>query len=68
MPRTSIRHLAAVFVVAAGVVVLHPLSLAAQPETSATASPPQTRWGHPDLRGVWDFSSNTPLERPPELR
>jgi hypothetical protein len=68
MLRTNVRTIAAVFVIAAGVVVLHPQSLASQPETSATASPPQTRWGHPDLQGVWDFSSNTPLERPPELR
>ncbi len=25
---------------------------------------PKTEFGHPDLRGVWNFSSNTPLERP----
>ncbi|GAB1267511.1 hypothetical protein NBRC116493_07640 [Aurantivibrio infirmus] len=25
---------------------------------------PKTEYGHPDLRGVWNFSSNTPLERP----
>ncbi|MEX1034240.1 MAG: hypothetical protein WDZ30_12825 [Cellvibrionaceae bacterium] len=25
---------------------------------------PRTEFGHPDLRGVWNFSSNTPLERP----
>lgn len=25
---------------------------------------PQTEWGHPDLRGVWNFSSNTPMQRP----
>jgi hypothetical protein len=24
---------------------------------------PRTEWGHPDLRGVWNFSSNTPMER-----
>ena len=34
----------------------------------------QTRWtapltpdGHPDLQGVWDFRTATPLERPPEF-
>ncbi|MCW8195888.1 hypothetical protein F6455_13925 [Proteobacteria bacterium 005FR1] len=25
---------------------------------------PRTEFGHPDLRGVWNFSSNTPLQRP----
>ncbi len=27
---------------------------------------PRTEWGHPDLRGVFNFSSNTPFERPRE--
>lgn len=27
---------------------------------------PRTEWGTPDLRGVFNFSSNTPLERPRE--
>ncbi len=26
-----------------------------------------TPWGHPDLQGVWDFRTITPLERPAEL-
>ena len=25
---------------------------------------PQTSWGAPDLQGIWDFRSITPLERP----
>ncbi len=25
---------------------------------------PRTEWGHPEIRGVWNFSSNTPMERP----
>ncbi|HIC57556.1 MAG TPA: hypothetical protein EYO94_09160, partial [Acidobacteria bacterium] len=28
---------------------------------------PQTSWGAPDLQGVWDFRSITPLERPEDL-
>ena len=28
---------------------------------------PRTPWGAPDLQGVWDFRSLTPLERPEEL-
>ncbi|MDT8429040.1 MAG: hypothetical protein RQ757_09785 [Pseudomonadales bacterium] len=27
---------------------------------------PRTEWGHPEIRGVWNFSSNTPMERPRE--
>lgn len=39
---------------------------------SATASPPsyavpRTSWGDPDLQGVWDYRTITPLERRPEL-
>lgn len=25
---------------------------------------PRTEWGHPDLQGVWNFSSNVPFQRP----
>src|SRR5580765_954989 len=28
---------------------------------------PRTPDGHPDLQGVWDFRTATPLERPPEF-
>ncbi|MEE2790317.1 MAG: hypothetical protein VX453_01645 [Acidobacteriota bacterium] len=28
---------------------------------------PRTAWGQPDLQGVWDFRSITPLQRPEEL-
>ena len=63
------KTMAAVLTVTVGLVLLTPLSLAAQRESAATASPPlKTPWGHPDLGGVWDFSTNTPMERPPELK
>lgn len=26
---------------------------------------PRTSWGHPDLHGVWNWSSDVPMERPP---
>jgi len=29
--------------------------------------PPRTPWGHPDLQGVWDYRTITPLERPSAL-
>ncbi len=27
---------------------------------------PRTEWGQPDLHGVWNFSSDIPMERPPQ--
>ena len=39
--------------------------LAIVPVSSQEA--PQTSWGTPDLQGVWDFRSITPLERPEDL-
>jgi hypothetical protein len=41
--------------------------------TSATApsgkhwTPPRTPWGDPDLEGVWDYKTITPLERPQSM-
>ena len=32
-----------------------------------TESAPRTAFGHPDLQGVWDFATITPLERPEEF-
>jgi len=29
---------------------------------------PKTEFGHPDLRGVWNFSSDTPFERPARFK
>ena len=46
------------------VVVLVPTLAAAQSVTSAASKTP---WGHPDLQGVWDYRTLTPLERPEEL-
>ena len=50
-------------IVAVGVAVL---SLAAPP-AAAQDSAPRTAWGQPDLQGVWDFRSITPLQRPEDL-
>ena len=44
--------------------LLAPAGAAAQ---SADTQPPRTAWGDPDLGGVWDFRTITPLERPEEL-
>jgi len=42
-------------------VALAPILALAQGELSRTA------WGQPDLQGVWDFRTITPMERPSEL-
>ncbi len=34
---------------------------------AAQATVPPTAWGDPDLQGVWDYRTLTPLERPVEL-
>ena len=52
------RRLAAVFVVIA---MLIPTAASAQSDT------PRTLDGKPDLQGVWDFRTITPLERPDDL-
>ena len=43
---------------------------AAKPKTPAAASAwslPRTPDGQPDLQGVWEFATITPMERPREL-
>ena len=46
--------------------LLLPVAGIAQSDEGTTAVP-RTPWGHPDLRGVWDFRTLTPMERPPEF-
>ena len=53
------RYLVAVFTVIAVT------ALAAVPVAAQTA--PRTPWGTPDLQGIWDFRTITPLERPEDL-
>ena len=37
------------------------------PVAADAQSVPRTAWGAPDLQGVWDFRSLTPMERPADL-
>jgi hypothetical protein len=39
---------------------------APKPATRA-ATPAKTPWGDPDLQGIWNFATSTPLERPAEF-
>ena len=40
---------------------------AAQSQTPAAGVASRTAWGQPDLQGVWDFRTITPMERPEAL-
>src|SRR5262245_40574970 len=49
-------------------------SVSTRAQTTAAAAPvtepytvPRTSWGEPDLQGVWDYRTITPMERRPEL-
>ena len=52
------------------VVLLMLLSVLGSASTAVaqqTTEPLQTEWGHPDLEGVWNFSSDIPFQRPEEF-
>ena len=53
-------------VIAIGLLMVVPGTGGAQPATNAV-SEARTPWGTPDLQGIWDFRTVTPLERPSEL-
>jgi len=56
------RNLVSLFTVAV-FTLLVPLSATAQSGDGA----PRTSWDKPDLQGVWDFATMTPLERPAQF-
>ena len=47
--------------------VMTPLAGQAQSVEPADWTPPRTPDGHPELQGVWDYRTMTPLERPASL-
>jgi hypothetical protein len=61
--------LIAALLLAAGPTAGQGRSPAVKTQAPATQSwkPPRTPDGHPDLQGVWNYSTITPLERPSEL-
>ena len=67
----STRVLALTVVVIAGGGFAAPAALAQIRSAAAAEKPsfkvPRTSWGDPDLQGVWDYRTITPMERRPEL-
>ena len=53
--------------VVAGAVALGPAAAFSQTPAGGSGEMPRTGWGDPDLQGVWDFRTLTPLERPDAL-
>ena len=43
------------------------LGVFAPVSSAAQADVPRTAWGQPDLQGVWDFRTITPMQRPADL-
>ena len=58
-----------IFLTAATIVALIPIAVSGQTRstTSSGWTPPTTTWGDPDLQGIWDFRTITPMERPSEF-
>ncbi len=57
------RGQAAALAVLAGGLLMPALTVAQSAGTTA----PRTPWGHPDIQGIWDYRTLTPLERPEAL-
>jgi hypothetical protein len=61
------RHQPVRFVVAACAVLVLLAAAGVRVAAQRSYTPARTSDGHPDLQGVWNFSTPTPLERPKEL-
>ena len=63
----SVRALGLAFSVLVIVAGGHPQTPAAQsPTPDERIAVPPTPWGDPDLQGLWNHGTNTPLQRPAE--
>jgi hypothetical protein len=50
--------------IAVGTALFLPVHVNGQPATANTVSESRTLWGDPDLQGIWNHGTATPLERP----
>jgi hypothetical protein len=68
LPKSALVMAATVSVMVAGVSI-HGQSPAAGTKAKSAKSEvaAKTPWGQPDLQGIWDFRTVTPMERPAEL-
>ena len=64
------RNLAALLTLTAFVLLpAIAIGQARSPQTRAARwEPPRTPWGHPDLQGIWNNVTATPLQRPTEFK
>src|SRR5262245_41313656 len=60
----SLRGPSMLFVVTVGLISIASPAAAQKPTGGAASSAPRAPDGRPDLQGVWDFRTVTPLERP----
>ncbi|HEV8316416.1 MAG TPA: hypothetical protein VGQ10_03365 [Vicinamibacterales bacterium] len=70
MRHRFLLSLSATAAVIAALATVSVMAQASKPAAKATASARavlRTAWGAPDLQGVWDFRTITPLERPKDL-
>src|SRR5262245_7888134 len=58
------RYRALASACAAAVCLAFALSAVAPVAAQSSSKAPKTAWGKPDLTGIWDFRTVTPLERP----
>jgi hypothetical protein len=56
-----------VLVIAVAISSIASVTAGAQKRSAAPWTPPHTPWGDPDLDGVWNYATMTPLERPAAL-
>jgi len=51
----------------AGLIAAASLSISCAPEVEQAYQPERTSWGAPNIEGLWDFRTLTPLERPLDM-
>ena len=62
------RHRPSTFMVIIAAVVAMTAAPVAQSQSTETQwTPPKTPWGDPDLQGIYNYGTSTPLERPLDL-